>query len=142
MAEPCILHEGSKDRKGYGYRKIQGKTVKAHRLAYAKKIGVSVFDLPSSTIVRHTCDNPSCIEPTHLLGGTHNDNMKDMVDRGRSLTGERINTAVLTEALALQILSEYTGAYGQRNQLAKKYGLNHNVVYRLIARETWRHLNV
>lgn len=142
MAKSCKIHHGSKDRQGYGYRKIQGKTVKAHRLAYANKIGISIFDLPSSTLVRHTCDNPSCIEESHLIAGSHADNMEDMVTRGRSVIGEKKNTAVLTESLALQILSEYTGAYGQRNQLAKKYGLNHNVVYRLIAKKTWRHLNV
>jgi len=142
MVKPCKIHEGSKDRQGYGYRNNKGKTVKAHRLAYANNIGISVFDLPTLTVIRHTCDNPSCIEETHLIAGTHNDNMNDMVTRGRSIIGENVNTAVLTEKLALQILTEYTGAYGERNQLAQKYNLNHNVIYRLIARKTWRHLNV
>jgi len=35
-------------------------------------------------VVRHTCDNIKCINPSHLLGGTHLDNMNDRSKRGRT----------------------------------------------------------
>ena len=34
-------------------------------------------------VVRHTCDNPRCINPTHLIGGTYADNMRDCKERNR-----------------------------------------------------------
>ena len=40
-------------------------------------------------VTRHSCDNPPCCNPTHLLVGTQKQNLADMVDRGRSNAGER-----------------------------------------------------
>lgn len=37
----------------------------------------------------HTCDNPWCINPDHLYIGTIDDNIDDMIERGRSNRGER-----------------------------------------------------
>lgn len=35
-------------------------------------------------VVRHTCDNPVCINPEHLVRGSSVDNMKDRNERGRT----------------------------------------------------------
>ncbi len=47
--------------------------------------------------ILHTCDRPRCWNPEHLYQGTHQQNMDDMVQKNRSLKGERHNCVVLTE---------------------------------------------
>ena len=91
----CIDHGqvGKKviDRKnfkgGYGYTKRAwgGKpkrTVKLHRAVYCDYHGLSL-DYIEGMVVRHICDNPRCINPLHLMLGTQQDNIDDMMERGR-----------------------------------------------------------
>ena len=61
------------------------------------------------TVVRHTCDNPRCINPKHLLLGTVQDNIDDMVARGRNrgASGERNSMAKLTDEQVRVIRSMY-----------------------------------
>lgn len=41
-------------------------------------------DVPLGNVVRHTCDNRPCVNPRHLLIGSHADNARDRVERKRS----------------------------------------------------------
>ena len=52
---------------------------KVHRIVYALITGEDITGL----VVRHICDNPLCVNPDHLLAGTHIDNMCDRRERGR-----------------------------------------------------------
>ncbi len=61
---------------GYG---SSGKTDRSHRLAYMIANG----PIPSGMVVRHSCDFKPCCNPNHLILGTHGDNSRDMVERGR-----------------------------------------------------------
>lgn len=49
------------------------------RLVYQIKKG----PIPEYRIVMHTCDNLKCINPEHLVLGTHADNTQDMMEKGR-----------------------------------------------------------
>lgn len=53
--------------------------VKVHRMIWERVNEASAAGL----VVRHTCDNPKCINPAHLLIGTVADNVADMDQRGR-----------------------------------------------------------
>lgn len=79
---PCIDHGCKGDKDGYAraWQIIAGINVCTfkHRRVYFNATG----QLPA--VVRHTCDNPHCINLEHLVGGTHQDNMDDMVSRKRS----------------------------------------------------------
>jgi hypothetical protein len=63
--------------KGYGRYKDNNKNVRAHRYSFFLANG---FYPP---VVMHTCDNPTCVNPAHLLEGTQALNAQDMVAKGR-----------------------------------------------------------
>ena len=82
----CWEWIGSKDKGGYGHFKYptgNDKPIGAHVASYRYFYGV----VPEGMEIRHTCDNPSCVNPIHLIPGTHQDNMNDMVKRGRWIGG-------------------------------------------------------
>lgn len=67
---------------GYGQFYYEGKPIQAHRFSYM----MFVNDIPEGLVVLHTCDNPPCVNPSHLTLGTHEDNAKDRESklRGRN----------------------------------------------------------
>ena len=75
----CYMWTGSKNKKGYGYFSCLGERF-AHRASYAIHKG----QIPPEYMVRHSCDNPWCVNPQHLSIGKSIDNVMDMVSKGRS----------------------------------------------------------
>lgn len=83
MNEHCIEWRGRRFPNGYGHIKsrplVRAGYLYAHRWAYEKFYG----SIPKGLFVMHTCDNPPCINPTHLRLGTNSDNIRDSVAKGR-----------------------------------------------------------
>jgi len=52
----------------------------AHRVSWELRHQRS---LKPGDVVRHTCDNPRCVNPRHLVVGSQRDNVNDMDRRGR-----------------------------------------------------------
>lgn len=135
----CIETTACRNSHGYGHVRHMGKTVRAHRLAYAQHHDLSLADI-AGQIVRHTCDNPACVNPGHLVIGTHRDNMRDMAERGRNRQpkGARNAKARLTEADAIRIRQRAAAGESHR-QIAKDFGIHHSQVSRIKTGKTWGH---
>lgn len=90
--DECWDWSGYKLPTGYGTMSvmIRGKrlTLYAHRLAYEYANG----PIPEGFDIRHTCHNPSCCNPQHLMVGTRRENMQDAREAGRKL-GRPVNPA-------------------------------------------------
>lgn len=86
-------------------------------------------------VIRHTCDNRKCINPEHLILGTHQDNVRDRVARGRSANGKNNGRSKLTERQALTIYKDKTHT---RTELARRYNVDRQVIRKIQIGETWR----
>lgn len=76
----CWTWTGCKSPKGYGQILFNDNKIHlAHRVSYIMANGL----IDSSLLVRHKCDNPSCVNPDHLELGTYKDNNRDKIERGR-----------------------------------------------------------
>ena len=92
----CWLWTGHINDSGYGLLILRRHRMRAHRAAWQLSGG----DLPPGMSVCHTCDNPWCVRPEHLFLGTHQENMRDGVRKGRvgGRAGELAGRAKLSNA--------------------------------------------
>lgn len=74
----CWVWQRSKHKNGYGWLKVFGKVVSAHRYSYEIHKG----KIPEGMEILHSCDNKRCINPGHLRVGTHKENMAEASTRG------------------------------------------------------------
>jgi hypothetical protein len=88
-AGECWLWTLSRSKLGYG--KVAVPTTRGphhtniHRVAWELTYG----PIPKGMKVLHHCDIRHCGNPDHLFLGTQKQNMEDMVEKGRSLAGDR-----------------------------------------------------
>jgi hypothetical protein len=114
------------DGKGYIKLEFKGKRIRAHRLVYEECFG----EIPEGMIIRHKCDNPTCINPVHLETGTPKDNVNDMVRRGRT-------ASTLTEK---QVLSIRFDTRSTVEQLANYHNISVSSVRNIISGRRWKHI--
>jgi hypothetical protein len=135
----CIISPYGKTTAGYAVvRTGRRKTQYHHRLVLATKLGVAIEALRGFD-TRHTCDNPSCVNPAHLVLGTRQDNVQDMHDRGRArkAIGEAAGKAKLTEVEVLAIRSRTAETC---TSLALEFGVSHKAILAIWHRKTWTHI--
>lgn len=87
-ADECWPWTASTDRYGYGQFHVDGRSLRAHRVSYELANGA----IPEGRLVMHTCDNPPCVNPAHLVLGTAAENMQDKVRKGRQSNGRERRT--------------------------------------------------
>lgn len=138
--DSCWTWSKSVDEDGYGRFALDGKSQKAHRVAWELVNG----PVPDGMCVLHKCDIRHCVNPDHLFLGTKKDNTTDMLNKGRHevCKGEEVGTSVLTENQVVEIRSLYT-PYSKthgRVALAKRYGVTPQAIGHVVTRLSWSHV--
>lgn len=126
----CTSHGTNSD--GYVVIKINNKVYRGHRYAYMLKHGVI-----EGEVLRHTCDNRWCINPDHLIPGSHADNVRDRVLRNRSAIGVNNGRSKLSESDVLKIFHD---TETPRSVLAKTYMVDSKVIRDIQSKKKWKHL--
>jgi hypothetical protein len=131
--ESCYLCLRPRDKNGYTNIKINYRQVKTHRLVYFLVHG----NIPEGMVVRHSCNNPQCINPKHLILGTHADNVRDRVLSDRSAKGTQNGRAKLTESKVRDILNNTQAGAAA---LARKYKVSYRLITLIRGHKLWQHL--
>jgi hypothetical protein len=85
----CLMWIGRRNEKGYGEFYVDGRTWKAHRIAFLIEHGF----LPEGFQISHTCANVWCVNPNHLTASKTFENITEMYARkygGLYLSGDNI----------------------------------------------------
>jgi hypothetical protein len=140
---PCWIWTGTRNGLGrdglgnYGlfYLPPPGpRQVYAHRFSWELANGRSV---PDGQYICHRCDNPSCINPSHLYAATPSENIQDALTKGRLPTGaaswparngeqrrgERNGMATLNAEQVKTIFVRYWRGEATQRQLAAEYNV-------------------
>ena len=138
----CWTWKGGGNEKGYGLFYFNGRTKGAHRVSWILTNG----EIPNGMQVLHRCDNPSCVNPSHLFLGTAKDNTADAIAKGRypqitapginRARGERNGQCKLT-ADEVKSIREISGT---RAQLAIKFNVSESTIGNIKRRRKWAHI--
>lgn len=129
----CIQWMGSKVHGDYGRLRVNQNRVRAPRFAFFLRHG----RLPSKHVL-HVCDNPSCVNPDHLLEGSDLDNSRDSVSKLRHAYGERNGRSVLTTEQVRYIKKHHVFRKVTAGMLADQLGVKKGTVKAVISGANWR----
>lgn len=145
-AKCCMPWKGCKSGIGYGVTRRVLKSGRSerytHRIAWIIK---NEMEIPQGSEVAHTCDNPPCCNPSHLVLMSHVENIQDSVNKGRRLPsqvrGEDIGTAKLTSEEVEHVWRLWKAGASQK-YIAAYMNVRQPTISNILNRKTWRHISI
>jgi hypothetical protein len=147
--DECWEWQARKNMWGYGVFHIGLQTKLAHRVRWEIDYG----EIPTGMCILHKCDNPACVNPSHLWIGTHKDNSDDKMAKGREshkstpkkpeskvyMRGSRQGSSKLKEenVIAIRIFYQLGSTL---SELAKMYNISKSVICNIVHRKSWTHV--
>lgn len=131
-ADGCWLWTGE-TKNGYGFLRIAGQHVYAHRFALSRKLGRC---LAPGEQANHVCDVPRCVRPDHLFLGTQIDNIQDMRKKGRASKppvkrGFENHKSRLSDDDVASMRTDYASGMFSQRVLAAKYRCSQSTIWRI-----------
>lgn len=132
----CWEWTGRKNYKGYGVMKINSRNVQVHRFSYEIH---SKAEIPAGLLACHKCDNPVCVNPSHIFIGTVLDNNLDRDRKGRKAVGERNGRSRLTESDIRKIKYLINSGVSD-SEIARRVNLWSSTIRAIRVGITWSHI--
>lgn len=143
----CWIWTAGKYKNQYGIFTVDGKHIKAHRACWEIWYGI----IPNDQYVLHKCDLRYCVRPDHLFLGTYQDNLQDMMAKGRGKgqlkPGEENLHAKLTKEQVLEIRNLYASTKSfplkyriKQKQLAQKFNVTPQMISDIVGYKNWKHV--
>jgi hypothetical protein len=130
----CWLWCAGMSTTGYGSFSVNGRPDHAHRASWILHHG----PIPPDLFVCHRCDVRKCVNPDHLWLGTHQQNITDMVEKGRNPRGTQHKRASLTEEQVRFIRTHIHWTYAR---IATHLGVSWSAVGRVARGERYRDIS-
>lgn len=139
--EGCWEWPHSVGSHGYGQFNVGKRPSTVHRLAMELYLGSKI---PKGLFVCHTCDNRRCFNPSHLFLGTPEDNVIDMIKKGRQQDYKNVvkgddHPLRKNPDLAFRKYDKSTlldmatkTTFMTRREVAKQYECSHSIVNRAV----------
>jgi predicted XRE-type DNA-binding protein len=124
-----------KDNLGRGNLWFRGTTILASRASFIS-FNSEIHD---NLLVCHSCDNYSCVNPSHLFLGTNKDNCDDRERKNRGAKGEKIKNSKLKNYMIKEIIELRKNGLSQR-EIGEKYNVSQTCISRIISGKCWGHI--
>ncbi len=137
----CWNWIGRKNVYGYGVStksRQEGTSILVHR----RIAQISVGNELKGMVVMHSCDNPSCCNPSHLSIGTQHDNIRDRhtKDRDNKPVGSKHPRATMNEVTAKSIKHHLSAGILSVKELALLCDVNASAIYDIKYNRSWSHV--
>lgn len=148
--EYCWLWTGGTGKNGYGRFWVDNRLVNAHRFIWEITNG----KIPDGYYVCHKCDIRNCVNPEHLFLGTHNDNMRDMVNKNHSTKGNRHSSKLYPELVLrgenhpmakltnmnISQIKELNSNGLNSYEIAKQFNVGRKTIQNILRKKSWKHI--
>lgn len=143
--DECWPWTGAKDQDGYGifwdgtYKPNgRGNYVRVTRWTYQQFVG----PIPDGKQLLHSCDNPPCVNPSHLSAGTSAENHADREAKGRGRRQHGVDHpgSKLSEDDVRAIRAAHAAKALTYPAMAQKFGVSEGLIWKIVARRGWTHI--
>lgn len=134
--EKCWTWQAAKKEKKYGTFSIGRSMFRAHRTAFFISFDID----PKELDVCHKCDNPICVNPSHLFLGTNAENMIDKIEKDRQPRGVKNYNSKLNDEKVLEIRKLWATKKYSQTKIAKMFGVHRGSILQILNGRAWKHV--